>query len=232
MRCMHGIIEFQKALKKGLIQKGHYFQTVATQRSVVTVSKGETGYNKDQEFITKQGETKLWRLVEAGKTAKDCRLFGPPTKKQLILLRRTGYENAIDILDKISAGTNIFTEFFKDVYSCRLPEREYEVRSSGWTTFLEKLKAELKKYEHIDDKNMTYFLASRCACLDGSNAEFGMFRVVGGGVGAIWLFNSNNYTYYSSDAVRPEAIPRGNLFLKMHDCDGSNEKPWICVHTK
>lgn len=231
---MEEVIEFQEALGKGMIQKGHYFQTAVTQRSIVAVSEDETGYSENQDFITEAGETKLWRLVEVGKTAKECRLFGPPTKEKLTLHGKTGYENGIEVLDKIAAGTNVLPEFFTDVHSCRFLQREYKVKYREWNNFWERMQNELRKYGHKDDMPLSYFLASHCidyGYLSHSN-YFCLFSAGSGYLSTSTLYNSAGNTNSPSNAVRPEAIPKSNLFLKTDGCDGSKERPWVCVLAK
>lgn len=229
---MQEVIEFQEGLEKKLIREDHYFQTVAAQRSIVTVTEDETGYSENPDFITKQGETKLWRLVEVGKTAEECRLFGPPTKKKLTLHGKTGYEYGIEVLDKIAAGTNVLPEFFMDVHSCRLLQREYKVRYSEWNNFWERMQNELRKYGHKDDMTLSYFLASRFVeygYLSHSN-YFGLFSVGSGYLNTSTLhLSGGNNILSDSNAVRPEAIPKSDLLLKVGLCDGSKENPWICV---
>ena len=229
---MTKVISFQEALEKGLIKEGHYFKTVATQRSVVTVSEDETGYSENQDFITEAGETKLWRLAKVRKRARDCRLLGPPTEKKLTLRGETGYERGIDTLDKIAVGTNVFPEFFRDVYSCRLSKREYEAERRESETFWKNLKREMIKYKHKDDRRMRYFLASRFTSLGGSDTFWGLFYSVCGGAYASSLHYFNGSVCSYSYAVRPEAIPRSNLLLKTEGCDGSKRKPWVCVLAK
>ena len=229
---MTKVISFQEALEKGLIQKGHYFQTVTTQRSVITISEDETGYSENQDFITEAGEIKLWRLVEVGQAANECKLFGTPTKNSLMLEGENGYNNGIATLDKIAAGTNVFPEFFSDVHSCRLPERDYMFNS--WEKFCDSLKDEIRKYTCTNEGSPECFIAAcfvRQVTLS-TCVYFGILKISYGYMKTCYLEDSKEEVYNASARVCPEAIPRSNLLLKMEGCDGSKERPWVCVLAK
>lgn len=171
-----------------------------------------------------------------GKTAEECRLFGPPTSEILSIVGETGYKNAINTLDKIASETNIFPEFFKAVHSCRFSERRYDISSNGLSTTKNDVPDdEIKLHYHEDDKEMGYFIAALCenySALSLSKVSYRILCKIGNYITseplyfAVPGFNTPSKPCLN---VRPEAIPKWGLLIEMEERNGSKEKPWLCV---
>ena len=72
------------------------------------------------------------------------------------------------------------------------------------TNYMDISYVELFRYEPTEWTDLKgYWLASRCVDLDSANANFRMFYVSGGTVGAYYLYDSRNGSNSVSYAVRP-----------------------------
>lgn len=191
---------FKKALGQGTIKEGDYF-----------------------EVRYPDGMVALFRLF---KTEKGYVMLGPPTTKEVLFRGKEGYDNLFALADS-QARKEYSNDVFEDVHACSLPKREYRFES------YDKLRAALvkfsKMYDFSDTSAPPYALASRCVLLDSYYAFFRMFYVGSGTVNARSLYNSYTYAGSNSYAVRPEAIPKPTMKFLEEDCDGSQERPWVCL---
>lgn len=176
-------------------------------------------------FLVKypDGKEALFRLFKA---EDGYVMLGPPTIEEVDFRGKEGYDNLFTLADS-QARKEYANDVFKDVHACSLPEREYEFKT--YDALLNALEKFSKMYDFSDGSVPAYALASRCVCLDSGGAIFYLFRVSGGTVYASYLYNSGNGAYSRSYAVRPEAIPKSTMEFLEEDCDGSEEKPWICL---
>lgn len=154
-------------------------------------------------------------------------MWGPPTEGKITLKEKEGYDNLFTLADALVEKEYSSEGVFEEVHACGLSEKEYGVHS--YREFQKIFVEERKLYEHPDDVNMIYFLASRCVLIGSSGAYFYVFRVYSDLVDAYYLYGSNGYADSATRAVRPEATPKSTLLLETEGCDGSKEKPWICV---
>lgn len=214
---MSNTITFEDARQEGIILPDHYLEVTAPRSRKVIVTEKETGFEKKQKFTVEEGERHLWRLTE------DFKLWGKPTKVNLTLRGHAGFEYGPDIMHRIIRELHDNPGTFEEAKSCSLPEKDYFFSS------IEKAYREEKKYVHPDDRFMWYWLASRCVVFNSNNENFYVFFVNGGYVGADDLYYSGGSALSNTYAVRPEATPKSTLLLERDGCDGSMEKPWICL---
>ena len=191
---------FKTALDKGKIQEGDYFLVKYP-----------------------DGREALFRLF---KTEKGYVMWGPPTVEEVLFKGKEGYDHLFELADS-QARKEYANDVFQDIHACSLPEREYQFET--YNAFLDALYEFRKKYDFSDTSMQDYALASRCVLLDGSLAYFRMFYVSGGRVYANLLYYSDTSVNGNSYAVRPEAIPKSTMEFIEEDCDGSEERPWICL---
>lgn len=184
---------------------------------------------EDDYFLVKypDGRNKLFRLV---KTGKEYVMRGLPTDKKVKFSGKEGYDKLFDLADAAAKSEYSQPGIFEDVHACGLPKNDYEVHSCSELRRI--LEYETKSYAHPADEEMNYVLASRCAYFCGNYENFYLFRVSGGKVDVNSLYRSDNEPWYFNYAVRPEAIPKPTMLLNMEGCDGSEEKPWVCVESQ
>lgn len=195
---------FKKALDQGVIKGGDHFLVKYP-----------------------DGMEALFRLL---KTEKGYVMWGPPTVEEVLFKGKEGYDHLFELADS-QARKEYANDVFQDIHACSLPEREYQFET--YNAFLDALYEFRKKYDFSDTSMQSYALASRCVHYDsnssGSWFDFRMFRVYGGSVNADILYGSTGGTSNYSYAVRPEAIPKSTMEFIEEDCDGSEERPWICL---
>ena len=107
-----------------------------------------------------------------------------------------------------------------------LPEENYFFADT------EKAYQQLEQYKHLCNKNMKYWLASRCVDF-GAHDNYSYFRMCVMRtelIDAYFLYRSDGITYAPSLAVRPETVPKSTLILEREGRDGSKERPWICLN--
>ncbi len=198
---MENTVTYQEALAKEIIQEGHYF--------LVRYPNGKEA---------------LFRLVKREKGYVMC---GPSTKGRISLKGKEGYNNFFALADAKAREEYSQKGVFKEVHALGGPKKDYKVYSNQeYYEVVEEIEEYIK---YLDNTNKSYFLASRCVDLDSTYAWFHVFIVSSGGVYANNLYGSNGNTNSPSFAVRPEATPESTLLLKTTGCDGSEEKPWICI---
>ncbi len=194
-------VTYQKAFDEGTIRKGHYF--------LVRYPNGKEA---------------LFRLVKREKGYVMC---GPPTEGKISLKGKEGYDNFFDLANEQVKKEYSSKGVFKEIHALGGPKKDYEVHS---TQEYRKVRDEIQEYlKDLGNIDENYFLASRCVSLNSSGALFDVFFVIGGYVHSSWWYYSHGLTSSPTHAVRPEATPESTLLLKTTGCDGSEEKPWICI---
>lgn len=214
-------ITFEDALDAGVIRQGDYFVTTTPKDRQVILTAQETGFRDKQSFKIEAGEAKLWRLEE------ELKMWGEPTKEKLTLYGKDGFIQGIDAMQKVARELYDLPDVFAEVQACGLPEKDYYFSSDK--EFAKILEQAGKKYQHPDDKQMRYWLASRCVNLYSTYVYFRIFDVGGVSVGSSDLYRSDGYGDYSNFPVRPETTPSPKLLLETEGCDGTKLKPWICL---
>ena len=204
--------------------------TVKWKKTIIYQEALEQRIVKEGDYFLVQypdGRNKLFRLV---KRNKGYVLWGPPTDGTITLIGKEGYDNLFTLADALVEKEYFSEGVFEEVHACGLSEKEYEVHS--YREFQKIFDEAEKLYEHPDDVNMIYFLASRCVDIYSGDADFYVFFVNSCGVNYGWLYNSYGNADDPTNAVRPEATPKSTLLLETKGCDGSKEKPWICLNSQ
>ncbi len=195
---------YQKALAGGVVKKGDYFSV-----------QYPDGRNVLFRLVKREGRYVMW---------------GMTTTEQIYLEGKKGYDNFLTWADAKVREEYSSEDTFEEVHALGLSDKDYEIHSQ------EEFRRILDEAEEMcgspEDANMCYALASRCVYLSSSHAGFRVFYVLGGYMGYDWLCNSYGSTSSSSRAVRPEATPKSTLLLKRVGCNGSKEKPWICLNSQ
>lgn len=211
-------ITFEDAFWNNFVHHGDYFVTTMPEDRLFTVARGKTGGYEEQKFRIGAGEQKLWRLEEGFK------LWGEPTKEELILRGSDGFSQGIYEMHDIIRNLYTMDGIFEDVHACRLSKNDY---------FLLDMKQALqewkKKHNHPDDAEMNYWLASRRTHVNENDINFLMFVVSGIFFGNYWLGNNQGEVAMRSAAVRPETVFKPTALLEL-DGDGSKERPWRCLN--
>lgn len=195
---------YQKALDMGIVKEGDYFSVK---------------YPDGREL--------LFRLV---KRKERYVMWGPPTNGKIYLEGKKGYDKFLALADAKVLEEYSTGDVFEEVHALGLDKKDYEFHSNEEHY---RIADEVKSlFNHPDDIRMDYAIASRCVGIYGTDAWFRVFYVYRGDVRAGWLYNSDGGTFSWSYAIRPEAIPKSTLLLKIGECDGSKEKPWICLSSQ
>ena len=195
---------YQKAFAGGVVKKGDYFSV-----------QYPDGRNVLFRLVKREGKYVMW---------------GMTTTKQIYLEGKKGYDNFLTWADAKVREEYSSEDTFEEVHALGLSDKDYEIHSQE--EFRRILDEAEKMCGSPEDANMYYALASRCVNVASIYAYFGVLRVYSGDVGAYSLYYSNGYSYSYPFAVRPEATPKSTLLLKLARCNGSKEKPWICLNSQ
>ena len=195
---------YQKALAGGVVKKGDYFSV-----------QYPDGRNVLFRLVKREGKYVMW---------------GMTTTEQIYLEGKKGYDNFLTWADAKVREEYSSEDTFEEVHALGLSDKDYEIHSQ------EEFRRILDEAEEMcgssEDTNMYYALASRCVGIYGSYAWFYVFLVLSGDVNAYDLYNSYGSTGSGTFAVRSEATPKSTLLLKRAGCNGSKEKPWICLNSQ
>ena len=195
---------YQKAFAGGVVKKGDYFSV-----------QYPDGRNVLFRLVKREGKYVMW---------------GMTTTEQIYLEGKKGYDNFLTWADAKVREEYSSEDTFEEVHALGLSDKDYEIHSQ------EEFRRILDEAEEMcgssEDTNMYYALASRCVSLSGSGAYFSVFFVYSDCVIGNLLYRSDGHTWSYTYAVRPEATPKSTLLLKLARCNGSKEKPWICLNSQ
>jgi len=208
---------FEEAFWNNFVHMGDYFVTTMPKDRRFTVVSEETGWHEEQKFRISAGEQKLWRLEEG------LKLWGEPTKEELILRGSNGFSQGIYKMHDIIRNLYTMAGIFEDVNACRLSQNDYFLLDMKQT-----LQEGEKKHHHLDDAQMHYWLASRRTHVNKNDINFLVFVVSGIFFGNYWLGNNQGEEATRSSSIRPEAILKPTALLEL-DGNGSKERPWRCL---
>ncbi len=217
---MSKTITFMDAVVHGIVNNGDYFECTNPKKMRANLQERSTGIKREQFFQIKEGEKQLWRLE------KGLKMWGEPTRKTLSLSGEIGFNQSNSTMNYVARKLYGMEEFFETVQSCSLPEKRYD------RPFLEikkLMQEESEKYGNPDDKELSYWLASRCIIGGETYTLYKNFYVGNNRLDLRVIFNPERKIGIPSLSVRPEATPRPTLLLETEGVDGSRERPWKCI---
>ena len=145
------LMSFSEALREGLIRKGDYLNLPKylwkDDNKEVSAGRNMTGCGKDQVFKREDNLRWVYAMDFQGKPA----IFASPTEFDLILSRRTGYENAEEVLSSIvSAYSN------EDLGLYARSLKEEDAKFLGMTFMLENILSYNEKKIWLANKRPTF----------------------------------------------------------------------------
>lgn len=173
-------------IEEKMYKIGEYVDIQKTKKDMIS-SKEQNGYG-EQYFSKEEIRFRVLYIDEERK--KVICIADTPTKQELTLEGKIGYENSIYELNRI----------------CQ--------KITGIETARNLTKEDIEKSEYLNDKTkkelifgqnnkFKFWLASCCVNLNSSRAIFGVCNVYSGSVYADTLYTSNDYSNSSSYALRP-----------------------------
>ena len=174
------------------IKIGDYYDLGEIENTII--SKKEENGHADQYFHKEDMKFKVFDIKEDGEILL---IAEKPTEQEITLEGEIGYNNAIEVLDKLAREIS-------GVENARSLTEEDIINSRYWVD------EEKKKLLFGDDRY--YWLASRCVYCYSNYAYFYVRLVDSSGVYAgSSLFASNGGTSYYSYGVRPVVSIKSNI---------------------
>ena len=167
---------------------GDYYEFDSNEKTIVS-KKEENGY-EDQYFYTEEIKWKvLYRDEEAGEMLL---ISEKPIEQKITLQGQTGYENGIELLDRLC----------RDIAG-RKETRSLTKEDIEKSRYWEDKSGTKAKLIFGEDNNFYNWLATQSEGYWGDGKNFRLFLVSGDTVNAYYLYDSNNDTNSISYAVRP-----------------------------
>lgn len=216
---------FEDAVDQGIIHVGDHFVTTVMFDVRANIRREESGISEIQTFEVREGEEKIWRLEDGFK------MLGTPTKENLTLRGIDGYENSIMLMDRIISATNIMPGVFKTVKACAFSKPGY--KNMETPERVKQICQEAEKYNKAEDKNLSYWLASRFMLPEqvGTHVSgnYGLFIMKQCSFSQAFTYQAYVGPCPQTYPLRPEATPEPKLIIETDGLDGSKNKPWRCI---
>ena len=167
---------------------GEYIDLKASQKTICSEQE-QNGY-KDQYFTKEEVRFRVLYIDEERR--KIVAVADKPTEQKLYLQGKEGYKNGVEELNRICKEISGYEE----ARSLTLED----IEKSKYLEYKDDTKSNMIFGKNDEFEN---WVANQQIRYRSANADFRMFRVSGGTVGAGYLYYSYNYHYSGSFAVRP-----------------------------